>query len=388
MKKTFLKLLADSRLDRESKQVDLDYTELYRLSRMHQVTALVYNQIYKFNGIPEELKEQWKKDTLKINAIQTIKTEKFLKTYNKFICNDLKVIAVKGIICRSLYPVPDNRPSNDEDLYIRKEDKDKVKDILLNEGFTLAVESDDVDTYVDLVSGLSIELHTSLFSKESKAYGKYQDEFDNAFDTLVKHDINGQEVYSLSYDLHLLFLLLHFTKHFLHGGVGIRQVLDIVMYIEAYKDKFNWNHIYEVLDELHIQTFIVNILGLAYVHLELDIDSFQYPKDFHLLDNDDLLDDILDAGVFGKSSMERVHSSTMTLNASTGNKSILRSIFPTSKELSGRYTYLKKYPFLLPIAWLNRIFHYVTDKNNGDSSKTVEIGNQRIELLKKYDMIK
>ena len=160
------------------------------------------------------------------------------------------------------------------------------------------------------------------------------------------------------------------------------------MYIEAYKDKFNWNHIYEVLDELHIQTFIVNILGLAYVHLELDIDSFQYPKDFHLLDNDDLLDDILDAGVFGKSSMERVHSSTMTLNASTGNKNILRSIFPTSKELSGRYTYLKKNPFLLPIAWLNRIFHYVTDKNNGDSTKTVEIGNQRIELLKKYDMIK
>ena len=76
MKKTFLKLLADSRLDRESKPVDLDYTELYRLSRMHQVTALVYNQIYKFNGISEELKEQWKKDTLKINAIQTIKTKK------------------------------------------------------------------------------------------------------------------------------------------------------------------------------------------------------------------------------------------------------------------------------------------------------------------------
>ena len=174
MKQEFLTLLKDARKNEKSQIVDLDYTQLYHLSKEHEVLALIYNQIYSFPSFPTDLKNQWKREAIKINAIQTIKTDRFLKVYQKFIEADIIVLVVKGIICRSLYPQPENRPSNDEDLYVQQKDFDKAKNILLDNDFVLVEEGEDVSTFLDRINGLSIELHTSLFSQESKAYGSFK----------------------------------------------------------------------------------------------------------------------------------------------------------------------------------------------------------------------
>ena len=391
MNQEFLTLLKDARKNEKSQIVDLDYTQLYHLSKEHEVLALIYNQIYAFPSFPTDLKNQWKREAIKINAIQTIKTDRFLKVYQKFIEADIIVLVVKGIICRSLYPQPENRPSNDEDLYVQQKDFDKAKNILLDNDFVLVEEGEDVSTFLDRINGLSIELHTSLFSQESKAYGKFQDSFEHAFDSPIQHCIYNVNVYSLSHDLHFLFLLMHLIKHFLHGGVGIRQILDIVMYGEQYGQFINWDYIYTVLKDSNFYVFIMNVFALAHDLLDMSFEHIQLLDDYETINKDyqSLLDDILDAGVFGKSSQERLHSSTMTLNAmETGKKSLKKSLFPEKSYLEKKYTYLKKYPFLLPIAWISRIISYIGNKQQGSGQKTIEIGNQRIELLKKYKIIK
>ncbi|MGN1182753.1 MAG: nucleotidyltransferase family protein, partial [Faecalibacillus sp.] len=167
MNHIFLSLLKDARRHIKSDPVELDFIKLYRLAREHQVSPLIYNQIYSFPGFPEDLKIHWKKEAIQENVFQTIKTERFLKLYQQFLDHDLKIIVVKGVILRSLYPQPENRPSNDEDLYIEKKDFEKAKDLFLKEKFVITGESDDVTTFVDYQCGLSIELHTSLFSKDS-----------------------------------------------------------------------------------------------------------------------------------------------------------------------------------------------------------------------------
>ena len=110
-----------------------------------------------------------------------------------------------------------------------------------------------------------------------------------------------------------------------------------------------------------------------------------------------LLEDLLNSGVYGDASMSRKHSSNITLNAVSADKqgkkeklSVLKTVFPSAKSLEGRYVYLKKYPVLLPIAWCQRIIKYnqetkfMSDNNAKDA---VKIGNQRIELLKYYDIL-
>ena len=389
MNSELITLLKDARLNRTSESIKLDYQKLFDLTNQHQVSALIYNQIYNFDDFPEEIKQRWKRDALKINAFQTRKTVKILQVYRQFLKQGLKVLIVKGLVCRSLYPQPDNRQSNDEDLYVRKEEYEAVKDILLKNNFTVISESNDVTTFIDPVSGLSIELHTALFSLESKAYGNYQRYFDQAFDKCIVHRIDGVDVYSLEYTQHLLFLILHLVKHFFHGGVGIRQLLDIVMYSEAYGDKVNWDRLYDILKDLNIYVLITSLFAMAHDLLEFDYTKIRVPEGIDKSDYQDLFDDIMDAGIFGQSSSERIHSATITLNTiSDGKTSVLKSIFPSLKEMQGKYKYLNKYPVLLPFAYLSRIVNYKKNNSSKNSQRTIEVGKQRIELLKKYRVIK
>ena len=251
------------------------------------------------------------------------------------------------------------------------------------------MESNDVTTFIDPVSGLSIELHTALFSLESKAYGNYQKYFDHAFDECIVHQIDGVNVYSLEYSQHLLFLILHFVKHFFHGGVGIRQVADIVMYSEAYGDRIDWDSLYAVLKDLNIYILITSLFALAHDHLEFDYAKIKVPDDIDNNDYQDLFDDIMDAGIFGQSSSERIHSATITLNTiGNGKTSVIKSIFPSLKEMQSKYKYLNKYPILLPAAYLSRILNYKKNNSSKNSQKTIEVGRQRVELLKKYKVIR
>lgn len=389
MNSELIALLKDARLNRTSESIKLDYQKLFDLASQHQISALIYNQIYNFDDLPEEIKQRWKRDALKINAFQTRKTMKILQVYSQFLKQGLKVLIVKGLVCRSLYPQPDNRQSNDEDLYVQKGEYEAVKDILLKNNFTVISESGDVTTFIDPVSGLSIELHTALFSLESKAYGNYQRYFDQAFDECIVHSIDGVEVYSLEYTQHLLFLILHFVKHFFHGGIGIRQVVDIVMYSEAYGDKVDWDRLYDILKDLNIYVLIVNLFAMAHDKLEFDYTKIRVPEGIDKSDYQDLLKDIMDAGIFGQSSSERIHSATITLNTiSDGKTSVLKSIFPSLKEMQGKYKYLNKYPVLLPFAYFSRIVNYKKNNSSKNSQRTIEVGKQRIELLKKYRVIK
>lgn len=384
MKQLFLSLLRDARLNQKSKPCECNFEELFTLATEHQVVALIYSQIYNFPNFPLELKNNWKRESLKINMFQTMKTNRFLKLYQQLLDEGLKVIVVKGLICRNLYPQPELRDSNDEDMYVRKEDYQKTYDIFVKNGLQVVSEETDVTTFIDMSCGLSIELHTELFSKESKAYGNYQDIFVDAFEDATIHNIQGVNVYSLSYDKHLLFLILHFVKHFLHGGVGIRQVLDIIMYSEAFDSKIHWEVLIQELQTLHVDTLIANLYTIAQVYFQYHNLHFETTNEYQ-----DLLSDILDSGIFGQSTEERLHSSTITLNAvENGKVNVFKSIFPSLKEMKGKYSYLNKYPILLPCAYINRIYKYILRNDQKQSKKTIEIGNQRVELLKKYKMIK
>ena len=116
------------------------------------------------------------------------------------------------------------------------------------------------------------------------------------------------------------------------------------------------------------------------------------------MDERAMLEDLLDSGVFGASSMSRKHSSNITLNAVSAEKQgrkagngLLRTVFPPARQLAGRYPYLKEKPYLLPLAWVNRILKYGKETagspTDNNAAQSIKIGNGRVELLKKYGII-
>ena len=75
----------------------------------------------------------------------------------------------------------------------------------------------------------------------------------------------------------------------------------------------------------------------------------------------------------------------------TGEKSnVLRTVFPKREYLERRYPYLKKRPYLLPVAWAQRLVHYAGEKKTGadsSASGSIKLAKERIELMKLYGIM-
>ena len=247
---------------------------------------------------------------------------------------------------------------------------------------------------------LHIELHKHLFPPESDAYGEFNRFFTDVHDRAIIQNVQGVPVRTMGPTDHLFYLICHSFKHFLHSGFGIRQVCDICLYANAFGSQVDWMQIWKQCAEIHADLFAAALFRIGEKYLSFQPETACYPSEWRALPVDEkpMLEDLLDSGVFGASSMSRKHSSNMTLHAVSdrkqgkkGGNGVLRTVFPSSKNLSGRYPYLKEKPYLLPFAWADRIVKYRRETAAGSSgnnaAESIRIGNKRIELLKQYGII-
>ena len=384
-----------------------DWQTLFRLCQHHQILPMIYDTVYAcpaFGTCPPETVQMIKTQVIRQVMMQSRKTEEFLQLYKKLLEQNLTPVVVKGLICRNLYREPDYRCSGDEDVLIPKEQFKGCSEVFAANGMEMLEPDMNPDEEGEVpfykVGGmLHIELHKELFSSESEAYGNLNSLFEGVFDRKIQEEIHGVPVYTMCHTDHLLYLILHAFKHFLHSGFGIRQVCDIVIYAEAHGAEIDWAYLLEKCREIHADVFTASLFDIGKKELSFDPEKACYPEIWSSIevDGSDLLEDLLEGGVFGDSSMSRKHSSNITLQAVTEDKkgkkagaSLIQSLFPDRKYMERTYTYLNKYPFLLPAAWASRIRNYLKESKNmggNDAMESIEIGNHRVDLMKKYKII-
>ena len=68
----------------------------------------------------------------------------------------------------------------------------------------------------------------------------------------------------------------------------------------------------------------------------------------------------------------------------------MRTVFPKREYLERRCPYLKKRPYLLPVARVQRLAHYASEKQSGagnSASGSIKLAKERIELMKRYGIM-
>lgn len=385
-----------------------DWQALFRMAEIHHVLPLIYNAVYSCPSAASADPQLFmfiKKRVIHQVMLQTIKTSEFL-TLSRHLCEvGVKPCVVKGIICRNLYPNPDYRLSGDEDILISEKQFAVCHEAMLAYGMKISDSGIDIQTACEVPYGktgspLYIELHKKLFPPESEAYGNLNEFFDDIENRIVKVTVENTEVWTMEPTDHLFYLICHAFKHFLHSGFGIRQVCDIVLFANTYGDQIDWRLLLHQCRKIRADIFTAALFQIGEEYLVFDPDKAQYPNAWKRIqvDEGDMLQELLESGVFGDVSMSRKHSSTITLEAvsaqKTGRKSgngVWKTAFPPAKDLENRYPYLRKMPVLLPVAWADRIWKYrkeTMQTENNSAAESVRIGNQRIQLLKKYGIIK
>lgn len=373
---------------------NVDWPAIFTLANQQKLLPILFEAVRKTPAAAENaaLFAVTKQQVIGQVLNQTVRSAEFSDLYHKLCSAGLHPIVVKGQLCSRLYPQTDHRISADDDLYISDAEFMACHKQLLANGLTTDTPADELTTadevsYTKNGSPLYIELHRHLFDSSEDAH----DELNHFFADLKPIEVDG--FLTMPPHEHLLYLLLHAYKHFVRSGIGVRQFCDIGLWARAYHAEIDWQRLHEQCASVHAATFAAAAFRIARDDLGI---GFDLPAPWSdAVDAEPLLHDSLCGGVYGTNDLTRLHSSTVTLNAvkasRTGEKiSVLRTVFPKREYLERRYPYLRKRPYLLPVAWAQRLAHYASEKQSGadnSASGSIKLAKERIELMKRYGVM-
>ncbi len=359
------------------------WRELVKTAQEQKMLPMVFEAAW--DSMPDKLRAQVRHIVKQIAVGQIYRTSEFLKLYSELADEGITPLVVKGIVCRTTYEKPDYRASADEDLYIH-ENYEAFRDVMQSRGFS--TDNADKSTANEEClcrNGLVIEGHWKLFPSSQKQLGKLNELSERFWQRAVRITVEGTELLTLEPTDHMIFLLLHAYKHFIFSGVGIRQMCDIAQWAKHYD--IDWQRVHNVMSTANAECFAAAIFDAAEKYF-----GMAFPPMFERADSTALINDALDAGIYGSAKLSRSHSALMTLSAvdtkdeSKRNMPIAKSLFPSRESLQGTYPWLKKNGALLPAAWGARIIKYLfTDDSS--AAESVRLGNSRIKLLKQYKII-
>lgn len=325
----------------------LDWERLYHLSERHKVANMAcygINRLDSDSKPPQEVMRKFQVDCKKavaIEATQHITVEQVLKNFEE---NQIACMPLKGYLIKYLYPQPDMRRMADIDILFKNEQTEKVKQLMLGSGFTVEHQGGNHNVYYKKPY-MDLEMHRRLVSEDSP----YSNYLSQIWDR-VSLKAGSKFIYELSLEDFYIYILIHLTKHYTNGGMGIRSFMDIYVYKGRYGNEMDWNYIQTELEKIKLWEFEKSISGLNQVWFGKAPSNEFY---------DEMTNFILSSGAYGtrKQAMLSSISTNISDKRSLGTARNMYSwklFFPVLNTMKTSYPLLDRLPFLLPMCWVLR----------------------------------
>ena len=287
--------------------------------------------------------------------------------------HDINHIFLKGTKLKTLYEKTFMRGMGDIDILVNPEDIRKIEKIFGDNHILIMSRSPQHDVY-QTEKGLLIEIHPSIYYQFNLKYKLFEKPWDYA-----KHVAN--HTYEFTPEFELLFIAYHLAKHFESSGVGLRSILDVGIYVQAYQDSIDEKLLVQYLDQMEMKTFFYHMLYLNKKYF--DIDSTFLPPSMHIEENvlSDITQYIAASGVHGKG--EKFNEMAPRLvNTKNKKKSkwnvIISSAFPKYKDMKVMYPVIQKCFLLLPIFYVVRVYDLTIKRGRSSRMKIkkLNVGQQ------------
>ena len=277
-------------------------------------------------------------------------------------------------------------------MYVRPEEAIPCRRELENLGFRITAPEEErklsdpfQEVSLDHSSGmLHVELHPNFFERSREDLRLSNRYYQKAHDTAVPIHTGGTALWTLDETHHFLYLFLHLTKHFKGAGVGLKQMVDLLVADRAWRDKIRWEYIKQAVEELRCGKLYGAVLAVG-----RDL-GFAPTKLFPPQDPAHLLEDSLEGGVYGHSDPSRTYGSIITAAAvDTGEKtSVLKAIFPSYDYMVLGWEALRRNPWLLPVGYIKRFYRVLVSRKQGKEALiAIQKGQERTKLLQEYGIL-
>lgn len=272
--------LATRALNQESVSRDelesMDLPSVFNYAHKSSISAIVFSAIN--NALSEEeLNDEnspyFQYKILRLNAYRrnTLFDQETVKLIDFFEKEKIWYLPLKGSVIKNMYPSPDLREMNDVDILIDPNGREKTREFMLAEGYTIkppeegqTEEDGNSDEYIK-DPFLFFEIHKFLI--EDYRSPKQAEYFNNIKNRLVR-DGDGYSYHFTDEDFYL-YMISHAYKHFIGNGIGLRFLMDVYVYLNK-KDSLDFEYIENKCSEFDIQGFESDIRKLSSMIFDLD----------------------------------------------------------------------------------------------------------------------
>lgn len=325
---------------------DFEMDKLYILAKRHRIMGLIFNGA-KVSGADEGVDAMKK---LYMGAVAELSFhEKQMSCleplFNALFENKISFMPLKGTTLKPLYPRPELRSMGDADILIKMEEYPRVKKVLENLSFEFKSQSSNEIVW-EKGNSLHLELHSALFPS-------YTEEFLSVFgDGWTKAVLDGTEYrYKMTLEDEFVYNFTHFTKHYKLGGIGVKHLCDL--WLLSKNPSLDFAKVDREIETLDLTEFYQNIMKT----LSFWFEGGEADSKVELITKT-----IIRSGAFGtKQTSQNAFALRLAAeNGTNGEKKRflvwMFKIFPAAKFIEHKYPFLKKQPWLLPLAWLLRWF--------------------------------
>lgn len=304
--------------------------------KQHSIAGL-FAQCLSSAIILPELKKEWQ---------QYILQQVSYFTRYKYEQNHLPLtvpyVILKGTSAAKYYSHPEYRTMGDIDIMTRREDYDIACKQLIENGFRIV---QDIYKEITLVKkGITIDLHRQFASLNNLDYVKYLDD-------LIIENINSSHI--LPDMLNGLVLLEHINQH-LESGIGLRQIIDWMMFVNKCLPDDKWNEFEILVNSIGLKKLAIITTYMCEKYLGLPHREWCAKADETL--SAQLMDYILSCGNFGS---KRKSDEDISENVFARASSLKSTFKLLQKQGLLNWKAINKYRFLKPFAWVYQANRYI-----------------------------
>lgn len=355
----------------------VDWDAVLREAENQAVAGLVAG------SVPDEAGEKWRLVPYRVmaNSVRVCHAQK--KLIELFAASGIPLAILKGTAVSVYYPNPMLRAMGDVDFIVPQESFEKAAALMEENAYTV-LDGDDAEArHIGYAKdGVVFELHHH-FSYADLDIEEYIVEGLGRLETASVADMRFPMLPRLANGL---VLLAHMRDH-LQSGMGLRQVIDWMMYVNRELSDDFWNAEFrQAAEKVGLATLAVTAARMCQLYFGLRDDlAWCAGADERLCES--LLRSLLACGNFGVKLDSGKQVETVT--TAFRNVGVFRYLQVAGEQNWKAY---RKHRWLKPLCWLYQIFRYLrqglASRRGQKLFRDFGESRERYEMLRKLEILK
>ena len=318
----------------------VDWDKVFEIAKLQCIVALVEPAVpYEFKNPWTIVKYQNIAHFVKISYEQNDIVRMFKE-------HGIPMVIIKGMAAAMYYPEPVRRTMGDIDFFVPPDKLLEAKSLLEENGFSYVDENYRHIEYKK--HDIEFELHWKVCSQH---YKDIENVYVDGMNHTEEYGINGSVFDGFPNSLNGLIILGHFMQHLKGSGIGIRHLIDWMMFVHKELDDESWDKIFRPLAEAAgLEKLAITITYLCKTMLGFP-DEITWCDDADEELAESVLERVLIDGNFG---IARSESEKIRISAKKNG------VFSfVQKAGVANWKFAQKYPIFQPLAWIYQIFRYI-----------------------------